>query len=202
MISRTTILGAVMGVLGLLFTSLGISPPSDEHDNYFHIVINDENSCSSTAVGPHALLTASHCLVGLKTLVIDGKGPANVMRVMDDGNDHSVIFLNYTFKTWAEFGPKPRQTEKVHAYHSPGNYPDMYSQGYVSGSKVVKGKLVTLYDLPTFYGSSGAAILNNQGQIVAVDSVVVMLEGEQAFYQQAGSFDLKFNADQYAEMVK
>lgn len=199
---RNTVLGALLGMLGLIFAAVGISPPANEHDNFYHLIINDEVSCSATSVGPHALLTATHCLANMQSLTIDGRGYVDVIKTVSDGNDHSVLFLSYTFRSWSTFGQTPYQTQDVHMYHSPGNYPDMYSRGYVSGRRIVKGKYVTLFDLPVFYGSSGAAILDSQGQIIAVDSMVIQLTAKGADYQQAASWDFAFTPEQMESMTR
>lgn len=198
---KAKVFGVLLGMLGI-FVALETHQAVNEHDNYYHLIINDETSCSAMSVGPHALLTATHCIANMTQLTIDGRGYVNVMRVMSDGNDHSVLFLSYTFRTWEDFGPLPEQAEEVHIYHSPGNYPDMYSKGYVSGRKVVKGKAITLYDLPTFYGSSGSAILDKDGKIIAVTSAIMRIVGDGAAYQQVVSWDFAFTPEQMEAMTK
>src|SRR5713226_3523673 len=70
---------------------------------YHHIVqetLANRDSCSATAIGPHALLTATHCELGSDELQIDGLS-AHISKKLRDGNDHTIyIFSDTTFPTY------------------------------------------------------------------------------------------------------
>lgn len=61
--------------------------------------------CSATAVGPHTILTATHCLVG-GPLVVSGKAVAIVQR-MDDKHDHTLIVTTHRFMHYAHIARRP-----------------------------------------------------------------------------------------------
>ena len=62
--------------------------------------------CSGTAVAPHVLLTAKHCLVGAQALSVDGEYVA-VKNVYLDDNDHALVVVDRTFTSYAEIGKEP-----------------------------------------------------------------------------------------------
>lgn len=63
--------------------------------------------CSSTAVGPHALLTAEHCIKNIQSVAVDGKLVA-IHKILLDGNDHAVLLVEDDFAFWAHIGPGPK----------------------------------------------------------------------------------------------
>ncbi len=63
----------------------------------FHTIMGTSD-CSATAVGPNALLTASHCELPTN-LVKLSTGLVHVVKTERDGFDHSILLLNgYTFQ--------------------------------------------------------------------------------------------------------
>jgi V8-like Glu-specific endopeptidase len=68
--------------------------------------------CSATAVRPHLLLTATHCMEGNRIVAIDGK-PAHALKRVDDGKDHSLVRVSVRFKKWARLGHSPVSGDHV-----------------------------------------------------------------------------------------
>lgn len=63
--------------------------------------------CSGTAVGPHAILTAEHCVKDLEVLEVDGREVA-IKSVLLDGDDHAILIVEDDFAEWAEVAREPR----------------------------------------------------------------------------------------------
>jgi hypothetical protein len=136
--------------------------------------------CSATAIGPHALLTASHCEVSSDEILVDNKN-ANVAGILRDGADHSIVYVDITFPQWAVISEElPCVADHVFIFGNPGDVQDVYREGYVasikSGEVVPFGKLemVVYFDLNGFRGDSGAAVFDKKGEIVGVVSTLVV----------------------------
>lgn len=92
-------------------------------------------SCSATAVGPHALLTATHCLTASDTIQVDDK-EAIVDSIISDPVDHSIYLLSgIEFKEYADVaeGVQLSQGEHFFMFGNPGDLTDIYREGYVAG---------------------------------------------------------------------
>lgn len=152
--------------------------------------------CSGTAVGPHAVLTATHCFErGSELIKINGK-PATLVSKADDGKDHTLAIVDVEFKEWARLGGKPVQSERVRLIGTPAGNDDVYREGYVAR---VRDDQVWLW-LPGFGGDSGSALFDDDGRIVAV------LSGAMTWVHQSGAvftvfvaFPLAFTEQQWAE---
>lgn len=150
--------------------------------------------CSATAVGSRTILTASHCL-DAPLVTLDGK-PVKVAWVAEDGMDHALIGLARThFGTWARFGGAPKQGQRVFMDGNPGDERGMFRAGWVSGPSTWSGHPVVLYQLPGWFGDSGAGILDSRGRLVAVFSGLhIMNNGVQLAF--AVSRPMGFTAEQ------
>jgi hypothetical protein len=123
-----------------------------------------DGTCSGTLVGPDKLLSASHCFQGGRLLTVN-QVPVNVIQYQHDGKDHALLTLDATFPSHApvNFGGMG-QGERVFLYGNPSGLVDMLRRGYVAGT-VAQG---TLLDIAISQGDSGAAVFNDQGQVVGV----------------------------------
>lgn len=145
------------------------------HNSTHHIAemtAIEKDLCSATAVGPHAILTATHCELGTDTLYIEGqKNPAHIEGHIRDEHDHTILLLSgITFPSFAQIdiSNDERQGEDVFVFGNPGNWSDIYRRGYVSGT-IDDGEITqVLFDLTAWHGDSGAAIFDSNGRIVAV----------------------------------
>lgn len=157
----------------------------------------DDGSCSGTAVGPHAILSATHCFVGVQALAINGE-PVVVTDAISDGHDHTILFVDRTFTNYAEIAAAPAQGDQVFILGNPAELHDLFRAGYVAGSVVDRNVRITLYDLQDFFGDSGSGIFNASGDLVGVISTVRVLEQRDARIQFAGSFSMAFTPAQIA----
>ena len=127
-------------------------------------------TCSGTAIGPHAVLTAKHCFDDYDAVTIAGL-PVVVKQVLDDKNDHVILIVDRQFVHFASLAPPGTQLEqmaRVYIFGNPSGYVDLYREGYVAGSVSTDHGTATVYDLNGFYGDSGSAIFDMQGRVVGV----------------------------------
>lgn len=158
-----------------------------------HLVAGDA-SCSGTIIGPHAILTATHCFDGVP-IKVDGE-TVRIRGRLDDGADHTIIMLDKTYPRWARVGNAPRQAQHVYYYGHPGGLIDQYREGRVSGKSSDHGRIFTLYDINGWFGDSGAGIFNDDGELVGVVNVLVSTGGSDPMHLM-GSQPLRFTRDEW-----
>lgn len=135
--------------------------------------------CSATSIGPHALLTASHCEMATKEIEIDGND-AKILDIERDGNDHTIYFVDVTFPEWANVSSdEPQMGDNVFIIGNPGKNVDVLRKGYVASVRKPSSfadilnpnapKMIWI-DLNGYRGDSGAAVFNEKGEIIAVIS--------------------------------
>lgn len=188
---RAFLLAAVLALVGCAT----MQPPSAMA---FHIEMT-HGSCSATAVGPHTLLTASHCFEGGNALVrVDGKD-IRPLAYVSDGFDHTLVTVDETFAAYADIGRSPARGVHVSYYGNPGPFLKLYRDGRVYGDTTLGGKNVTLYGLNGFPGDSGSGLFDDQGRLVAVISFVFMMD-DGPRWQAMGSYPLHFTPEQWAKV--
>lgn len=161
----------------------------------------ESGSCSATAIGPHALLTAAHCEYPEMKISV-GSQEAIVVCMIHDGNDHVILLLEgITFHNYATFAEGIlAQGEHVFLWGNPLGIEDMYREGYVAGFKKAvfadgTESVDTMLTANIINGDSGAAVFNMRGEIVGVFSY---MSGQGAFLLE-GMLPLKFTDDQLKE---
>lgn len=179
---RITFLAAILAAVSLFsVASFSQTATSDvvskAHATTYHIgqeTAVEGDSCSATAVGPHALLTATHCELGSDDLAIEGQEKtAHIDGRIRDGNDHTIFLLSgVTFKVYAQIDLKNSisQGDDVFLFGNPGNWSDVYRRGYMAGihQDLLGSESETLFDVAGWHGDSGAAIFDSRGEIAAV----------------------------------
>lgn len=192
---------AVLLALVLLGGSAAIpaSAPSSvnrdpaEHATTVHLTFTDGGSCSGTIIGPHAVLSASHCYAEAPLAMVDGV-KARTLKSVSDGRDHTIIWVDLTYKVWASIGaPKMIQGEEVHWFGNPLGRRDLLRRGYVSGFESPDWVLIDAVVGP---GDSGSGIFNNAGEIVGVISSVY---APTEYFHLMGARMLGFTPEQYAQ---
>lgn len=192
---------AVLALVSTLAMAGCVHPPVSRYAQAdkaaVHLEMNGEASCSGTVISPHAILSATHCFVGLKELTINSK-VVSVVKQIDDGHDHTILVLKETLDNPAQLGPKPDVTDIVFVFGNPGPFVHLFREGRVSGTADDGKGVTTLYDLNGWFGDSGSGIFDSQGRLVGVVSTV-WAETEPAPLKFMGSFDLAFTTAQLAE---
>jgi hypothetical protein len=176
------------------------------------VTVGEDVSCSATAIGPHALLTASHCELPTDEMEIDGED-AKILALSRDKFDHTIYLTDVSFKDYATFSKDPLEVgDNVFIIGNPGELTDIYRQGYLAGVRHsnpfmlalgVEEPDVFLFDLNGWEGDSGSGIFNEKGELVGVVSVMAIqhLGSEDSkkssvFMKFMGSWGLKFTEKQ------
>lgn len=160
-----------------------------------------DGSCSGTIVGPHSVLSATHCFGFGATLSI-WRQPVQILRRLDDGNDHTIVWVDRTFTAWARVSPHWGLAEPVFMFGNPGDFSDLYRSGHYSGMAYVNGQLVDMWDMRIWMGDSGSAIYDTHGNVIAVVSFIYSLREDAGELTMAGTFPLAFTAEQWAEATR
>lgn len=189
------LLGLLLGCAGCVSTPAPVAPvavtvAAQKAASLRVTDVFDGGTCSATAVGPHTVLTAAHCLpdAGPWALTEKGKAEVNVvlLDVVLDGADHAFVRVDYTFTVWAKVDTASvpiGQGTQFHYWGNPLSLPDLYRQGYVMGecalSKCFSGleqelgeRRVALLAVVGQAGDSGSGILNERGDVIGVVSLL------------------------------
>jgi hypothetical protein len=154
------------------------------HQIFEATIVEGKRACSATAIAPHSLLTASHCEMPTSAIEVDGS-IMEVQGVIRDGYDHTIYEVSGTFKNYAEFS-SARITvgDDVFLFGNPGELNDVLRKGYVAKAPIDNITLLqrlligpaldqVTYDFNGFFGDSGAAIFNLNGEITGIVSQVL-----------------------------
>lgn len=141
-------------------------------------------ACTASALGPHALLTATHCDMGEGSLVVDNQlAGIGILGRIADGKDHTIFLVDgpafqYTMEQF--YGDQMSKVgDKVFFYGDPaGMWPPQYRLGYCSGQQeLTAGDVgenmpvgtVYLFAFPTVGGDSGSAIYDQKtGKLISL----------------------------------
>lgn len=176
------------------------------HASTFHIAqqtLTGGGMCSATAIGPHALLTATHCEEPSDTLYVEEIEDAlHIQSRIRDENDHTIFIVDAEFTDFVsvKLNDDFDQGEELFYFGNPGKFHDLYRRGYVSGSydssSVFNQRpLEILFDFNGWFGDSGAGIFNKDGQVIAVVSTVTEAEAKEVHIKLTGAYPFKFKQD-------
>jgi len=175
------------------------SPFAAQHRAAHHIFFDnviDGASCSATAVGPHTLLTAGHCLLASNTVEIDGDKATIVKFVFDDA-DHMLIVTDAVFQAWLPIDQEALFSigdAPVHIWGNPGHSLDVFRFGvFLRWNAAGDNAHLAVFQLPTFAGDSGSGVISESGRIVAV----ISLGNNDA---EMAAFPFHFTEDQLAQI--
>lgn len=148
-------------------------------------------SCTGYARDKHMVLTASHCLT--PSTRVDGETVEELAR---DGHDHSLLCTKATLKPNAP-GTIPslaRSGDTVFYWGHPAGLPLMFREGHVAGrGEDPDGLPVTLFDMNSYNGDSGAPIFNSAGKVVGTVSIRMVIED----FSLVGAYPYAFTSKQW-----
>ena len=160
--------------------------------------------CSATAIGPHALLTASHCESDFADIKVDGK-PAHVDKIIYDDSDHSIYLMSgVTFPYAVRVASSPlQQGDDVYLYGNPAEHRDYLRRGYVAAVDNTRdcGTLIAV-DINGFFGDSGSALFNEQGEVTSLISFIKTDTREDDQMKTMLALDLGFRQSDYDAAAK
>lgn len=151
-------------------------------------------TCSATAIAPHVLLTAAHCVDEPFDAFLIDHVPATIVDVVVDSNDHALVRVTATFEHYAPLGPPSEQGHDIFFWGNPGGIEDVMRKGYVSKDNAIGVEFimpVTIYSMPVNQGDSGSGVFNLNGEVQAVVSKKYV-DGD---FVLMGSFDFAFTND-------
>jgi hypothetical protein len=164
--------------------------------------ITGASMCSATAIGPHTLLTASHCENPTNDLKIQGLDDATIVKIIRDGNDHTIYYLTgVTFPTYSTVDITHVFTvgEDVFQFGFPGKWAKLYRRGYYmgnpdSGDTAKTEPIAQFFDFSVWHGDSGAGVFDTNGDLISVVSVMaIQTQGpDDGRIQATGCFDILF----------
>jgi hypothetical protein len=166
--------------------------------------MNEDTYCSATAVGPHALLTATHCEIGSDDISVDGRIVKIQGRIRDD-LDHTIYLIRgMGFNAWipivqdVEFA----SGQSVHIWGNPGGERGLYRHGFYAGSTLAPAFNGTvqipayLFDMNIYRGDSGAGVFTDDGRLVGLISKIVTLGDGNFSTRFAVAFPFLFEEEQ------
>jgi hypothetical protein len=200
----------IVAVLLFLSTAFAMEPAIVKvHGTTLKIAqstLSSSSGCSATAIGPHALITATHCELPTDSLSIRGEEQeVTIVGRIRDELDHSIYLLSGV--TFAEYAPVNtndplEMSEDVFILGNPYDQVDIYRKGYVAGYRRPQVALgqgepdMTLFDLNGYPGDSGAALFNKAGEIIALVSIVRFHMEQTKAMDLTGSYHLQFTQEQ------
>ena len=202
----------------LLFVpAFGASPAINKaHNASYHIAQETATGsgadCSATAIGPQALLTASHCEMPTDEIAVVGEGNdiegmAVIVGKLRDGLDHTILLVkNIEFPVFVDvLQKKPDQGDDVFTFGNPGDWTDVFQRGYVSSIQYDQSMAaalgggkppIVLIDFQAYPGTSGSGVFNNDGVLVFVVSELAIQSEHEAAIAFTGAYPMNFTADQ------
>lgn len=195
-------------LLSLVLTCAAFAVPKSALNTTHRLQVTKDTGiaiCSTTAVGKHTLLTAAHCDSPSGVVMVDGELAVITGKVFD-GNDHELMIVDKTFRHFARFAEtKVKIGQRVWIRGNPKGIPNMLREGIFSGSFKVTAPVpgimdgvyfIHMYNLNSTGGDSGAAVFNNNGEIVDVVSVSYLDEN----FHLMGAFELNFKETDLAKI--
>lgn len=165
------------------------------------------NICSATSVGPHVLLTASHCESPTTFITVDGVENIKIKTIGRDGRDHSFLYLtkDVLFPDIADiYTGKVEQGQAVFMTGNPDGLYMMRRVGYFMGvdNKTPEDPEM-LFDLNVYYGDSGAGIFDKAtGKLIGVMSFMRVGDNNSITYKYASSSIVVFKDKDYENARK
>lgn len=165
--------------------------------------ISDGAVCTATAIGPRALLTATHCENPTDDLEVDHH-PLQIMKRLRDGNDHTIYIMANTFfpVTVNVDETELSEGDDVFIIGNPTGYRKILRKGTFSGiyyadepAEDGQDHRELIYDLNIGVGDSGAAVFDSKGDVTGVISMMVSKDG----FRLSQCFPLAFTQAQLDE---
>jgi hypothetical protein len=170
--------------------------------------------CTGTVIGPHALLTASHCNKdnGTDTFELDNAAQRfHIEKTLTDNRDHDVYLIDGpAFTNVVPYVVRPsKDGEHVYLYGSGGAaYPprrlDGIRIGYDDPSDVDADAGIGHFTMPVIPGDSGSAVFNDDGTIAAVTTYLLRDPWMFGYITDVTTLDFvpAFTTDQISEATK
>jgi len=170
----------------------------------FMRTITGRGHCSATAIGPYALLIASHCEEPTDKIRVDMQW-ATIHHLVRDDFDHTILYLSDTdpFDQWARVKViVPEQGSFVAMAGNPGMGVNLYRSGTFSGILDQVLGDIYLFNFVSYIGDSGSGLFAEDGTLYAVESLLVNLSDDpEVPFKMPAAYPLRFTDAQWAEAL-
>lgn len=192
-----------LALLLVVLSLTGCGTPPARHvlkDAAARIEIGGVGVCSGTIIGPHAVLSATHCFADPGNIKIN-EASVTVKGREDDGFDHTILIVDISFDYWASIAQWPlAQGDSVYYYGNPAGLHDWLRRGYVVGNdRDDDGKEILILDVNGFFGDSGSGVFDRDGNVAGVISICTFLSGNGVPFKMMGVFPFRFSPQQWAK---
>lgn len=177
-----------------------VDPTPFVHVLHFSTLL-DSHHCTGTAIGPHAILTASHCEAASDDVLIDATNYV-IVDIERDSFDHTILLLNggkpFAHYASVDQGARKRGDTAI-IVGFPGTALALYRAGQYSGSMPDHDnpKIPSLmFSMPSAQGDSGAGIFDVDGTLYAVESFLLNEGDTEMPMWLAGAYPLHFSKAQ------
>lgn len=194
----------VLSLLLLLRFALPARAQNVDPTPFTHIIsmktVLESHHCSATAIGPHALLTASHCEAATNKVTVDGK-ELSLLALDRDGMDHTILFVGNAqpFDLFAKVDATERKRgDTAIVVGNPGNAVLYYRAGQYSGSMKDPddGTPELMFNFRAAPGDSGGGIFDGNGGLYAVLNALINEGDDDAPMWVPVAFPLQFTKAQ------
>ena len=186
---RKALLGAAVLLLSLSSSAQSSAVISKVYSETYHTAqatVAESSYCSATAIGPYALLTATHCELGTDEISLQGKDGApdvslKIDRTIRDGYDHTIFLVSPTYLAgykFTDFAPialshKFYRGDDIFLIGNPRGFSSLLRKGYISGSTTCDSLSTEsipeiLMGIDVGHGDSGAGIFDDNGNLIGV----------------------------------
>jgi hypothetical protein len=174
----------------------------------------NQDYCTGTAIGPHAILTALHCDENAQYLQVRidySFYRYTIQTGVVDGRDHLILLLDGpAFTNIDSYVTRaPKQGEPVYIYgNGHAQFPAPLKVGFVTNeydpSDVNAATQLFYVSLPIIPGDSGAAIYGADGAILGIVTYRISDEAESFGFSktEAAGFQLNYDKDTIANVQK
>jgi len=141
------------------------------------VIFSGDSIGSGFFIASGVILTASHVVGETATIEMSDLSRYEMVDVLyrNAELDYAIISID-RHTTFVKTSKKLKTGDKVFTYSAPIGVRDIMTEGIVSnGSKIIDGKELFMFTAPISAGSSGGAVINQNGEVIGV--IISIMDG-------------------------